>query len=148
MPGNKKPRKKFANTVCKLKTNSPVNIRYNKTGDLRLKLPPQISLQQFLTGKSNLAAWDTIYFRVQVGIYLSSHFETDSLGVNLQATVDLLVRIKKHYEEKNIWLMDSLEHAAIKETLVVIDNMQDHTTRRQQLDAYNYVYKFVHVTKV
>lgn len=142
MPGNKRPKKKFKNTVCKLKTNSPINIRYDKAGDLRLKLPPQVSLEQFKNNEGTMAAWTTLYFRIHVGIKLADKFN-DSILVYLNEAIDLLDSIKKNYVEKNTWVFTGEDIDTVRAVLTVIDEMQDNTTRRDQLEAYNAVYKDV-----
>lgn len=143
MPGNKRPKKKFKNTVCKLKTNSPINIRYDKAGDLRLKLPPQVSLEQFKNNEGTMAAWTTLYFRIHVGIKLADKFDTNSIMNHFNEAIDLLNNIKKNYVESNTWVFTGDDIDTLRAVLTVIDEMQDNTTRRDQLEAYNAVYKDV-----
>ena len=138
MATNKKPRKIY----------TPILFRYNKAGEMRLKLPPQISLEQFNKGEGCLAAWDTIFFRIHVGIFLSRYFKEESLSVNFQSAIDSLLVIKKRVSENNTWVMNSLEHDNIREVLNVIDVIQDNTTRKQQLEAYVFVRENVNLPKV
>jgi hypothetical protein len=143
MPGNKRPKKKFKNTVCKLKTNSPINIRYDKAGDLRLKLPPQISLEQFKNNEGTLAAWTTLYFRIHVGLKLADKFSNESIPIVFNEAIEILNINKNNYAVNKVWNFTGKDIDAIRSVLTTIDELQDNTTRRDQLEAYNSVYKNV-----
>lgn len=145
MAGNKKPRKKFKNTSCKLKTNTPINIRYDLKGDQRLKLPPQISLEEFKRGEGHQGAWDTLFFRIQVGKQLSKHFTKESIVTDFDHGIWLLNKFKDYFTKTGNWVTVPENIDDLRDILLEIDSMQDNTTRRDQLEAYNYVYKFIHI---
>ena len=139
MAGNKRPTKKRNLNHRKVKTNTPVLFRYGKDDDNKLKFPPQISLEEFNSGLGDLSKWKTIYFRVQVGTQLINYFEKDSLDIRIEDGIDCLNDIYYHHQKTNKWEINSNQLSLMKSILCCIDNMQDGTTRNQQLIATNYV---------
>lgn len=131
MANNKKPAKKY--NPNKLKTNTPLTIRYTEQEALRLKLPPLVSLQEFKSGKAIPAGRKTLEFRLHVGKELCSKHFQQSLIPELDKAISIVQAAK-----------DSLTITAedcelIGPLLVSIDEMQDLTTRRDQLEVYRKV---------
>ena len=132
MAGNKKPAKKYNSN--KLKTNTPISIRYTEQEANKLKLPPLFSLMEFKTGKGVPAGRKTLEFRLHVGKELClKHFQ-QSLVSDLDKAIAIVQGIK--VDEATIHLVDC---EFIGLLLVAIDEMQDMTTRRDQLDVYRKV---------
>jgi hypothetical protein len=135
---NKKPKKKY--NPNKLKTNTPVNIRYTDKEALRLKLPPLASLMEFKTGKGTSPGRKTLEYRLHVGKELCiSHFQ-EPLIAELDKAIATVQAVKDKYEVGCTTQALSIEDCEfIGPLLVSIDSMQDLTTRRDQLEVYRKV---------
>ena len=152
MATNKKPRKKYSGTAKQYHSPTPVLFRYTEAEGDKLKLRPRMSLEQFKDGKGTEAAFGTLEFRVFVGVKLFNHFQElsdgsaepvhqceSSVKPTLDAAVSALKVVVKHAGDTGVWTMLEEDIVLFGDVLGIIDVMQDHTTRKEQLMVYKAV---------
>ena len=134
MATSKKPRKKY--NPHKLATATPVTIRYNNKDALKLQLAPQISLGEFKSGKGHAANWHTIWWRIHFGKQLAHLFDGGEHETYLDQALAIMDDVKdRAQEEPYFWTIEPSDANVVGQVLTLVDEMQESTTRRDQLTA-------------
>lgn len=136
----------------KPKSNTPIIFKVAKAQQEIIKKPPRISLQRFKENKADATDWYNIAFRISVGVNIarSDYVQetVDAMIESFSVCESLFVNAKKDSGPHWSATPEQLEY--LQEALDAVDQMQDETTRRVQLDAHllarnktsNYVKEF------
>lgn len=137
MAGNKKPGRKPTGVRIKLKTKTPVLIRYGDAIDKKFKTEPYIRLSEYKARNGTRDGWLSIAFRLMFGLEASqAHFNTEASVILSQANI-VMVDVKERAERMgDKWGMSEEEIGLINSGLEVTDAMQDTTTKKEQLVIY------------
>lgn len=127
----------------KLKTYTPITIAIPKAQQDAIKRVPRISLQAFKNNKQTPTDWYNLTFRIKIGYDLAKSVYTDDAVTSMQEILDTLIVIKDRYIVSKIMQMNQSEIDLVEMGLDAIDQMQDETTRRIQLEAFHESYNFM-----
>lgn len=141
MAGNKKNKRKSAGVCKTVKSKTPILFRYTESQATFLKNRPYLRLDQLYTGKGTEEAWADVYFRLNIGVQLAiKHFNSGDADKVLLDALNAHVEIRNRYFRMNKkWGIKEEEMNQIKEAFGLIDQIQDGTSRREQLVVYKYI---------
>lgn len=127
----------------KLKTYTPITIAVPKHLQDELKRVPRASFQAFLDNKQNLTDWYNITFRIKIGYELAVKIYTEEAVQGMKNALDACMNIKDRYLDIKVMSMTLLESDLIELGLDATDQMQDETTRRDQLGSFHETDRFM-----
>ncbi|MCK9234694.1 MAG: hypothetical protein M0R77_00100 [Gammaproteobacteria bacterium] len=134
MAKSKKPRKKH--NPNKTTFNRPPLFRYSKEEGEMLKERIYFHLSRFEDRVANAGDYIAIRFRIEVGINLADHFENNEFKLLFHAALDTLTKVLTRRETSGKWAMGDNEIAELKYAISIVDEIQDKTTRVEQLPAF------------
>ncbi|MCL1619473.1 hypothetical protein [Ralstonia pseudosolanacearum] len=114
----------------------PSVIRFSRGAEVQLQLVPHVELEKLRDGTAAEESWHTLAFRINVGQVLAQqHFAhvgdvLDAMARGVVAVAEVGKRFRRVGDE----------FRAIGAALTLTDDMQEATTRRQQLHATQTVY--------
>jgi hypothetical protein len=124
----------------------PIMFRMTPEEGVSLKLIPHAFLKAIAEGRGDEDAFLTVVFRTLVGASLTRDCTDESKRV-LEADFDkafaALVSIGKRFANTQRVGVAGDELAALRNALVLTDELQDVTTRRTQAEVYRYIQAFV-----
>ncbi len=135
MANNKKPRKKH--NPNKTAFNRPPCFRYSHEEGEELKRRVHMHLDAFAYGKAVAGDYLALRFRINVGLKLSEHFtEAFTLCAVLKEGSDILDKVRVRREKLGRWMMDEAEIITLRTCLFQVEEVQDKTTRVEQMPAF------------
>ena len=138
MSNNKKPRKTYRNKS--IKGNLPVIIRLGENDERNLSLIPHIELDKLRNGWQNETHWNTITCRLNIGMTLSKLFNGNESTI-MEMALCAMLDIQDRFIRVGKWGSTQDELQLAHDGLVLTDDMQKNTTRREHRDAVQYVFK-------
>ena len=134
MAKSKKPRKSY--NPNKILTNSPVMIRYTKEeGDI-MKFRIYFHLGRIITDEASTGDYLALKFRINVGKELSKLFEGNEVKTIMDDGINLIEQVKDRRLETGSWKIDLTLQDKLRYVLSIIDDIQDKTTRKEQLPIF------------
>lgn len=120
----------------------PVIYRHSGGSDTNLKLVPHAMLDKILRGEGDDECWHTIVFRLNCGnaIANKSFAHQPEVQDEMEKALAALCEVGKRYKRTGKVGCTGDEFKAIGAGLNLADELQEHTTRREQRDAYRWVY--------
>lgn len=135
MATSKKPRKKRNHN--KTLTVTPLTVRYSKNEGNILKFRIYFHLHRIASSDANAGDWLAIKFRLEVGILLSDFFlEKEKIDSLIHDALTLLDKIKERRESNGTWQITTEAEFQLRFVLSIVDDIQDNTTRKEQLPAF------------
>ncbi|WP_144106854.1 hypothetical protein [Paraburkholderia sp. BCC1886] len=122
----------------------PSIFRHSANDDLKLKLIPHQHLQAIFDRRGTKAEFASVAFRVIVGACLAVYADDqETLDVVYKAAIDSLIAVGERYQRVETFGLNGDEMRQLKDALNLTDEVQELTTRRQQVDMYKAAYQFV-----
>lgn len=138
MAQTKKPRKKY--NPNKTAFNESPLIKIDKSQAEQLKLRVYISLDKFRDKTAHEGDFYALRFRIKCGLGLAMHFN-ESLDHYFNSALALLDKVKERFVKNQQWMMGHPEIDQLKIALDIADQIQDKSTRKEQLPIFEAVYK-------
>ena len=139
MAASKKPRKKY---VPKPQRQIPIMFRHNSESERTLQLLPHVEYMKLKNGIADEESWNTLACRLNIGQKLAHN---DKYGEDVRNTTDAAITaIKCIYDRfKNVGKFGATgdELLQIGDALNLTDELQKASTRRELLNATEYVFK-------
>lgn len=120
----------------------PSIIRFSHGAEVQLQLVPHVELEKMRDGTATEESWHTLAFRINVGQVLAQqHFAhaNDVLDAMARGVVPV-AEVGRRFKRVGRFGCTGDEFRAIGAALTLTDDMQEATTRRQQLHATQTVY--------
>lgn len=136
MAGNKKSKRKSGGVKRSVQSQSPVLFRFNKNQELKLKLEPHQCLQAFADGVPTTDNWNTLTFRINTGLALAETFFNEEAKDMLTRSVAILIGLQQRFSQEGRWSATEEEIHTLGAALTLTDQIQDQTTRKEQLTVY------------
>lgn len=112
----------------------PAMFRYSQQEETALQLVPHSELDKFRHGLGDEVAWNTLAFRLNWGYVMADEFGDEPRAVMVEG-LNAIRAIRERNERLQKWGCTGDEFFAIGEALNLTDEMQQKTTRKEQLDA-------------
>jgi len=107
--------------------------RHSKEADIDLQLVPHQELEKFKTGEADEYTWNTVCFRLNWGYVMSGdHFDSVEARELMEQSLKAIRSVKTRHEKTGRWGTTGEEFNIIGQALVLTDDMQMNTTRKQQ----------------
>lgn len=138
MAASKKPRKKYKPTRAAI----PIVFRFNEADEQTLQLYPHAEMLKLRTGNADESTWHTLTCRLNIGqtiAHIGEH--SDEVKRAMRDSLDAMRSIFQRNQEKGKWGATGDELTAIGDGLVLTDDLQKASTRRQLRDATNIVFR-------
>lgn len=138
MSASKKPRKKYIPKLPRI----PVIFGITQDASRDLQLVPHAELLKLRNGLADEPTWHTLVCRLNVGMTIAHQGKQNdevkkTMAESLQAMRDVWVR----HEKTSKWGASGEELKAIGDGLVLTDDLQNVSTRRELREAVNHVYR-------
>ncbi|AXW48147.1 hypothetical protein ACI2S5_08415 [Ralstonia nicotianae] len=120
----------------------PSVIRFSRGAEVQLQLVPHVELEKLRDGTATEESWHTLAFRINVGQVLAQQYFAhvgDVLDAMARGVV-AVAEVGKRFRRVGRFGCTGDEFRAIGAALTLTDDMQEATTRRQQLHATQTVY--------
>lgn len=120
----------------------PSVIRFSRGAEVQLQLVPHVELEKLRDGTATEESWHTLAFRINVGQVLAQQYFAhvgDVLNAMARGVV-AVAEVGKRFRRVGRFGCTGDEFRAIGAALTLTDDMQEATTRRQQLHATQTVY--------
>jgi hypothetical protein len=140
MSRTKKPRNKAHRPKCP-PGQIPVTIRFGADDERLLQLVPHLELDKLSTKTADDGTWHTVTARLNVGLVLSNNLFTSVEQTVLCEALDAMRAIKARFVSMGRWGGSKNEIECAHAGLVLTDDMQNASTRREQRTAIQYVYE-------
>lgn len=137
MAANKRPRKPYRPRPALLR---PITVAVGADDARTLKLLPHDELRKLREGQGTEYTFNTLACRLNVGYTMAAHLFTGDAAPALKAALDALVAVKERHGARGTWIATGDELKALGTGLVLTDEMQDNTTRREHRDAIRKVF--------
>lgn len=148
MAGNSKTKRKSAGTKSKLKTKTPLTIRYIAEAERNMSLIPATALKKIAEETSVREDFISVLFRLLVGIELGKLFKEEEILLVIQNGIDSLnvlnteTNIRQVNGKTETWVIMFNYHVQVITTaLEHVDALMKNTTRREQLEVHLLVEK-------
>ena len=136
MASNKKPRKAYKPKFCVM----PITMGIDPDAKRAIAMIPYLELKNLAEGGQDETHWHTIASRLNVGAVLAlSHYTQDAQDA-MRDALDVLRNIWRRHESVGKWGASKAEIGEINDALVLIDEMDKTTTRREQRAAVMHVW--------
>ncbi len=133
MAGNKSKKRVSAGLRKTLLSKTPLTIRYTEDQEQALKLRPHLHLEEFTNNNGTDRGWWTLCFRLNTGKELAVLFKNSEALEAINTGLDALEQIRLRYDCNQLWRLTEAEFKLIGPCLDVINEMQEKSTRREQL---------------
>lgn len=134
MAKSTKPRKKY--NPNKTTVNTPLTIRYSKQEGDSLKYRIYFHLHRLTTDDCDNGDWLALQFRLKIGVGLAKNFIEDNIAPTINEGLIILEEIKENRIANNTWRITNEQENKLRYLLSIIDDMQDNTTRKEQLPIF------------
>jgi hypothetical protein len=120
----------------------PVMFRHSGDNDQKLKLIPHAHLSKILAGEGDAECWHTLVFRLNCGCAIAnkSFAHQPEVQEEIERALAAMVEVGKRYKRTGKLGCTGDEFRVIGAALNLTDDIQANTTRREQRDAYKWVY--------
>jgi len=137
MANNKRPRKAYKQKL----TGLPVVLRFNAEIERGLQLIPHAELLKLKSGEADEQTWHTLICRLNVGVTVAKNRGIPEAMQCARNGLDALLAVRERHNKTGAWGASGDELNAIGEALVLTDDLQTTSTRRELRTAVNYVYE-------
>lgn len=120
----------------KLKSHTPINIAVPKHLQEQIKRIPRLSLEAFKESRGTGTDWYNLMFRTKIGLDLALAFYTEEGSDALKEVHDVCLELHREYKKINKWTITGYQYETLLSGLEAIDQIQDETTRRDQLEVF------------
>lgn len=151
MAGNSRNKRISGGVRKTVLSKTPILIRHTEEESRRMKALPYLSLASFrgeiLTVEKQPHGydWRTLYFRALSCLELATkHFNEESAVTVANDALLILISVKDRRLENGLWRMSPYEIDALHTCLLLVDQMQDLTTRKEQLIVWSKINPIVH----
>ena len=137
MAKNKKPRKAY--NPNKTLYKRPPCFRYTKEEGEELKTRAHMHLDAFAHQKATAGDYLAVRFRVEVGLKLLTHFHYEDAVASwmvLKEGSDILDKVRARRTTLGRWAMGDPEVTHLRTCLFHVEEVQDKTTRVEQMPAF------------
>lgn len=139
MASNKRPARKAPGAKKSMHSKTPLTIRYSPSSDAMLKDYPRQSLG-VLSDAGSERAWNDVFFRVNIGVELAKLYIAQDVSAEFRGAIAALLAIELRSasasDQERAWSATQDEIASIDAALDITDQIQDTTTRKEQLTIY------------
>lgn len=120
----------------------PILFRFSQRNETQLQLVPHVELEKMRDGSATEESWHTLAFRINVGQMLAQQRFSDHPDVldAMARGVAAVGEVGKRFKRAGRFGCTGDEFRAIGAAITITDDMQEATTRRQQLHATQLVY--------
>jgi hypothetical protein len=122
----------------------PITIRFSSDDARHLKMEPHTALEQMAEGLGDGDSFNTILLRLNTGKILAERIFNDDAVLVMCAGLVAMIEVNARHCRMEKWGISPDEREAVGEALVLADDIQDGTTRREQLKAMKYVVRTAH----
>ena len=136
MSRNKRPRK--AHKPCAPRI--PICFRFNGDDERKLQLVPHQELAKLISGDGDASSWHTLTARLNIGLVLASANFPDA-AQTMAAALNSICDVRERFQRVGKYGVSGDEARMIGAGLVLTDEMQLASTRRQMRDAIEFVYR-------
>lgn len=137
MAANKKPRKRHIPKPHQI----PVLIRFGADDERTLQLVPHQALERLINKESGESDWHTITCRLDIGLMLAKNHFTDTEQQVMVQALSAICDVSDRFKRVGLYGTSEIEAKSIGAGLVLTDEMQLNTTRRQMRDVIEFVMK-------
>ena len=131
MPSSSRPRRPYRAQQQRI----PVLLRFSEHDGRQIKLMAHASLAAIREGAGSKEDWDTLAGRLNLGLVLSRLPEYQGVAPDFDRALNGLVSLKERALRTGRWVATGDELKAMGEALVIADDIQDGTTRKDLLAA-------------
>ena len=137
MPANKKPRKAKKYVPRTL----PLTIRHNAESETALQLAPHAELMKLREGYGDEFSWNTIVARLNIGLVAANAAGKEDQAKEIRIGLDAMLKVQTRYEKTGKWGLSGSDLREVGDGLVLTDNLQLSLTRKQFVQAIDYVWQ-------
>lgn len=134
MSQSKKPRRKY--NPNKYLTETPTLFRYSKAEGDAMKFRIYYHLGRMIEEDCDAGDYLAIKFRFKIGLGLVGLFNQPEATELLENGLAELERVKEQRVQTGIWKTTIETQNKLREALSLIDDIQDNTTRKEQLPVF------------
>lgn len=136
----KKPRKKYKPKPVEV---LPVTYRHQASADVYLQLIPHSELEKLRTATADEGTFHTLAYRLNWGYVLAGECfpEQPEVRAQMEKALAAISSVKNRFERTGKYGCTGEEFFTLGNSLNLTDEMQEATTRRQQRDAAELVFK-------
>lgn len=127
----------------KYKTYNPINIAIPKAQKDLIRSVPRASLKRCAEGICDANDWFNLTIRMKLAYEISLIVYTEETQGAIKEIFDLLNVVRDRRTEDKKWVFSKEELLAIEDGLDAVDEIEDQTTRRVQLEAWHSARKFM-----
>lgn len=134
MAKSKKPRKKYNpnKNLCQ----TPVTVRYSKEEGDRMKYRIYFHLGRLITDDCGAGDYLALEFRIRVGRELAKLFDGNDAIEMMDKGLSLLQTMKENRIITGKWKINDVLQNELRSVLSLVDDIQDQTTRKEQLPIF------------
>ncbi|SPA44627.1 hypothetical protein [Cupriavidus taiwanensis] len=120
----------------------PVMFRHAGSDDNKLKLIPHAHLSKILAGEGDSECWHALVFRLNCACAIAnkSFAHQPEVQDEMERALAAMVEIGKRFKRTGKLGCTGDEFRVVGAALNLADEIQDATSRREQRDAYKFVY--------
>ena len=94
-------------------------------------------LKNFKLDTATQEDWEAVLFRLKIGIGLGKKFEEDQvISTEMSAGLDILGKCHATFGKEGTWTMGKEDIDTLWTCLNIVDDLQDNTTRKEQLPVF------------
>ncbi|KAF3997523.1 hypothetical protein [Glaciimonas immobilis] len=137
MAGNRKPRKGY----CPKRQQMPITIRHSGSDEKALMFDAHTELLKMREGVATPESWHVLTCRLNIGNTLAHWNFNDTARDVMDTGLEALRQVYARMERTDKWGCSADELASISAALVLTDDIQMASTRRELRNAIDHVYK-------
>jgi len=134
MANSKKPRKRY--NPNKLQTYTPSTIRYSKDEGDTMKFRIYYHIQRIGSEEADAGDFLALQFRFRIGLGLVGLFNELEAKEEIEEGLRILDTVKLARESTGSWQVGVKTQDQLRQVCALIDEIQDLTTRREQLPVF------------
>ena len=118
----------------------PITIRHGADDDRVLMLVPHTCLDDLKRGSQDNTNWNTITARLNVSLVISKALCIPDVQTSILNALDAICDVRGRFDRVGRWGVNEEEEKLIGAGLVLADDIQKQSTRREMRDAIRYVF--------
>ena len=119
----------------------PITIRHGEDDDRVLMLIPHTCLDDLKRGSQDNINWNTITARLNVALVISKSLCVPDIQITVLNALDAICDVRDRFDRVGRWGVNEEEEKLIGAGLVLADDIQKQSTRRELRDAIQYVFE-------
>ncbi len=120
----------------KLKSHTPITIAIPKHLMDSIKRIPRLSLESFKESRGSSTDWYNLTFRIKIALDLAKRYYTDEASEALVDVFEDCLNLYRNFKSTSKWSITEEQYDSILMGLDAMDQIQDETTRRDQLEVF------------